>query len=152
MEIQFGERVGHVGWFNGPKLFRLEAYPYSSALSLSWVRATKEWEKYGLNAGETKPKRSKIKLKASVDHWPASWVESQSFKSLWRRETSLAQVNGSLNLLLLSFFVLFVFFSYCLMMINRSNRSLTINCKTADIQYGKSSYLALCSAVLYGLY
>ena len=29
MEIQFGERVGHVGWFTGPKLFRLKAYPLS---------------------------------------------------------------------------------------------------------------------------
>ena len=46
MEIQFGERVGHVGWFIGPKLFRLEAFPYSSTLSLSWVKATKEWEKW----------------------------------------------------------------------------------------------------------
>ena len=27
MEIQFGEKVGHMGWLIEPKLFRPEAYP-----------------------------------------------------------------------------------------------------------------------------
>ena len=27
IDIQFGERIGHRGWENGPKLFRPEAYP-----------------------------------------------------------------------------------------------------------------------------
>ena len=33
-EIRFGERVGHKGWLNGPKLFRLEAYHPTCASSM----------------------------------------------------------------------------------------------------------------------
>ena len=34
IEIQFGERVGHGGWFIGPKLFRPEAYPACASSKL----------------------------------------------------------------------------------------------------------------------